>query len=397
MIYDIHFSTKIDVKGETAFGCCSSPHSVSSERRKTLGTIRESVQDGTSRDSSLFSSPMCPGFPMDLHGETQDKKQPAHPTSSGGDPKSPPPPIGSQLSTSPAAAAKKKPWRKPKDMPKRPLSAYNLFFADERKQLLKAREPASNDLAVSRDMFSGNTSPPPSETKGKKLGFAGLARSVAAKWKTLDAEAKSKYEKQADVEKARYKAQMKDYNEQRLRAQQQASMITVMEQGLSSPVWPAMPQTIASLGNIYDSTTQTGMGGYEGAASMETSGSGTGLVMPKGSYFGLGMSQETFPPPPAMGSEHPPSDTLVFPSRLHQPEAKRIRRTHSAGPVPGSATMVNWNDDTALARRLSQPANISILAAELGQDQVDFFLRSLREEDEDEDSDEQQQQRRRQR
>lgn len=83
--------------------------------------------------------------------------------------------------------------------------------------------------------------------------------------------------------------------------------------------------------------------------------------MPKGSYFGLGgMSQDNFPPAPAMGSEHPPADKLVFPSRMHQPEAKRIRRTHSAGPVPGSATMVNWNDDTALARRSpNQPIFLS--------------------------------------
>lgn len=54
-------------------------------------------------------------------------------------------------------------WRKPPDKPKRPLSAYNLFFADVRRKLLEQRR--------------GNGAP----THG--IGFSNLAKTVAKQWK----------------------------------------------------------------------------------------------------------------------------------------------------------------------------------------------------------------------
>lgn len=385
MVFETKGKNKEDER-ETGIGC-SSPLSVTSERRSAY-TI--SAGGGSLFGSSvLVHNPMCIDlFPMDFkHGQRKGQKQPACSPNASSERDEKASPISSQHDST---QTKKRPWRKPKDMPKRPLSAYNIFFADERKELLKAREKECSGITASRDTFS-DSSMQPSESQGKKLGFAGLARTVAAKWKTLDAETKSKYEKQADIEKARYKVQMKEYNEQRLRAQQQAPMATNTDQTLSSPVWPAMPQTIASLGNIYDSTSEqssqhSGLESFDRATAMGTSsGSASGLVMPKGSFYG--QPQDSFPPAPAMGSIYPPADTLVFPRRLHQPEAKRLRRANSAGLSTNSAAVVHWNDDTALARRLSSPGNISILAAELGQDQVDFFLRSLRENQEEDEDD----------
>jgi hypothetical protein len=277
--------------------------------------------------------------------------------------------------------AKKRPWRKPKDMPKRPLSAYNIFFADERKELLKARERDDMDLSESRNVLP-DTSGQPSESQKQKLGFAGLARTIAAKWKALDNKARYKYEQQAEIEKLRYKSQMKEYNEQRLKAQQQ--VINNTTHSGSSSIWPAMPQTIATLGDIYDSTPEqssqrSGLVPFEGVAAVGTpSDSATGLVMPKTSY--IGTRSDLFPSAPEMGSntcDHPP-DFLGIP--LYQPEAKRIRRPDNAEPLPNPAAMVHWN-----ARRLSSPENISILAAELGQDQVDFFLRTLRKDQDDDE------------
>jgi hypothetical protein len=84
------------------------------------------------------------------------------------------------------APGRKKGWKKPEGKPKRPLSAYNLFFQQE-----KAR--------VQKD---------------GKYGFAALARKIAEKWKTLDKEDKSPYEAQAAIEKAKYVKEVDLWKEQ---------------------------------------------------------------------------------------------------------------------------------------------------------------------------------------
>eukprot|EP00549_Striatella_unipunctata_P012221 CAMPEP_0118688440 /NCGR_PEP_ID=MMETSP0800-20121206/8923_1 /TAXON_ID=210618 ORGANISM="Striatella unipunctata, Strain CCMP2910" /NCGR_SAMPLE_ID=MMETSP0800 /ASSEMBLY_ACC=CAM_ASM_000638 /LENGTH=225 /DNA_ID=CAMNT_0006585703 /DNA_START=50 /DNA_END=727 /DNA_ORIENTATION=+ len=84
-------------------------------------------------------------------------------------------------------AKKTKCLSKPRDKPKRPLSAYNLFFQDEREKLLVVG----------------------------KVGFAALAKIVAEKWKSLDPISKSKYEAKAAVEKTRYKIELEKWSEAR--------------------------------------------------------------------------------------------------------------------------------------------------------------------------------------
>lgn len=91
-----------------------------------------------------------------------------------------------------SAPAKKPPiekkwrWKKPIGRPKRPLSAYNLFFRQERQSLRNVRN--LNDF----------------DDSDKALGFAGLAKHVSTKWKNLDDETKQIFEELAVVEKQKY-------------------------------------------------------------------------------------------------------------------------------------------------------------------------------------------------
>jgi hypothetical protein len=73
---------------------------------------------------------------------------------------------------------RKKRTMKPKDYPKRPLSAYNIFFKQTREKNLKANG---------------------------KLSFQEMVKTVAAQWKDITPEQKAKYQNLANEDLARYK------------------------------------------------------------------------------------------------------------------------------------------------------------------------------------------------
>eukprot|EP00978_Attheya_sp_CCMP212_P000901 scaffold1948_cov52-Attheya_sp.AAC.4 len=86
--------------------------------------------------------------------------------------------------------------KKLKDKPKRPLSAYNIFFRSERKLLVQK----------GRDLGSGASKTP-------QMGFAGMARHVAGKWNTLDASERRPFIELAIKEKVRYQASVTKWKE----------------------------------------------------------------------------------------------------------------------------------------------------------------------------------------
>ena len=91
-------------------------------------------------------------------------------------------------------AKKRWEWKKPKGMPKRPLSAYNLFFSYMRMKLKK-------DTMLRKQMEG-------EPNCNDSLGFSGLAKTVAAAWKSLDASEKQSFEMEAKIEKMRYKKEI---------------------------------------------------------------------------------------------------------------------------------------------------------------------------------------------
>jgi len=92
---------------------------------------------------------------------------------------------------------KRTPWKKPKSMPRRPLSAYNLFFQTQRKEMIAGLpKPVKKTSSKRRSR------------KVHGVGFADMARTIAKRWKGLEKTEKEPFEKQAKIEKDRYLAEM---------------------------------------------------------------------------------------------------------------------------------------------------------------------------------------------
>jgi hypothetical protein len=94
---------------------------------------------------------------------------------------------------------RKKKWRKPKDKPNRPLSAYNLFFARERSLMLGVDAPTAEQEALKKRVHC--------KTHGK-IGFAVMARTIGSKWKALEPKRKKVFEDMAKKEKDRYQMEL---------------------------------------------------------------------------------------------------------------------------------------------------------------------------------------------
>lgn len=97
-----------------------------------------------------------------------------------------------------SAAKKARLSKKPRDMPTRPLSAYNFFFREQRAKILEEREEEARATGVQPD---------------KSDLFAILGKTIAARWKTLDDEQRKKYKEMAADDMKRYRADMDQYHE----------------------------------------------------------------------------------------------------------------------------------------------------------------------------------------
>lgn len=112
-------------------------------------------------------------------------------------------PSGDKTDATKRRARKK--WKKPKDKPNRPLSAYNLFFQSERASMLgneaKLHEPEKGKKRVHR------------KTHGK-IGFADMARSIGQRWKDLPEDKRAPFLEEAAKEKKRYAIELKAWKEE---------------------------------------------------------------------------------------------------------------------------------------------------------------------------------------
>jgi hypothetical protein len=121
-------------------------------------------------------------------------------------------------------SGKKSRPKKPKNKPKRPLSAYNIFFRDERANILAGiPDKDEDDNEDNEDDENNEDGDGLDETKKKssgkkrkrpphgKIGFESLAKIVGQRWKELKPDELAKYKKLADVDMVRYRAEMESY------------------------------------------------------------------------------------------------------------------------------------------------------------------------------------------
>uniref|UniRef100_A0A6S8JB99 HMG box domain-containing protein n=1 Tax=Amphora coffeiformis TaxID=265554 RepID=A0A6S8JB99_9STRA len=93
--------------------------------------------------------------------------------------------------------------------PKRPLTAYNLFFQSERVRLLESLPVVSGTIMTTANgKKKKNTKP-----KKGKVGFAEMARIISARWKQADDAVRAPFCLAANLEKIRYHREKDEYKD----------------------------------------------------------------------------------------------------------------------------------------------------------------------------------------
>jgi len=132
----------------------------------------------------------------------------------------------------PAAAMKRPTRKKPKDKPKRPLSAYNFFFKEEREKILKivlAEDPKEVENDPQSEDYINDEMMGRLRKEGGKVSFEEMGKLIGQRWKSIDPDRLSKYSELASEDTERYKKEMQSYN-----GRQEAKM---RSEALKPPAW----------------------------------------------------------------------------------------------------------------------------------------------------------------
>ena len=97
--------------------------------------------------------------------------------------------------------------RKPKDKPKRPLSAYNFFFSDERSRIVAVVENAAsiNGSDLTEEELSKL------RKENGKVSFEEMGKIIGHRWRKIDEGRKEYYSRLAEGSAEQYKIAVKNY------------------------------------------------------------------------------------------------------------------------------------------------------------------------------------------
>jgi len=147
--------------------------------------------------------------------------------------------------------------KKPKDKPKRPLSAYNFFFKEEREKIIKvvlAEDPSAVKQDPDDDGFLDSETIGRLKKEGGKVSFEEMGKIIGQRWKNIDPDRLSKYAELAAEDTERYKTEMQAYN-----GRQEAKM---RSEALKPPVSFGGTSSGAIPGDRPNVSYSDGRGGY---------------------------------------------------------------------------------------------------------------------------------------
>jgi len=193
--------------------------------------------------------------------------------------------------------------KKPKDKPKRPLSAYNFFFKEEREKIIKvvlAEDPSKVKQDPEDDGFLDAETISRLKKEGGKVSFEEMGKIIGQRWKNIDPDRLSKYSELAAEDTERYKTEMQAYNgRQEAKMRQEALKPPVSFSSTSAAVpgdRPAYPDARVGYGDMagagFPGMGPSGMGpagmGPGGPASMGPGAMGGGYGYGYGDFSGYG-------------------------------------------------------------------------------------------------------------